>query len=67
MAAPNDFHSPKLPGMGNINWRSFFSALNDIRYRGPVCVEVEDRAFEGSLENRKYSLVIAKRYLEQYL
>ena len=54
MAAPNDFHSPKLPGMGDINWGNFFSALNDIRYTGPVCVEVEDKAFEGSLEDRKY-------------
>ena len=67
MAAPNDFHSPKLPGMGDINWGNFFSALNDIRYTGPVCVEVEDKAFEGSLEDRKYSLAITRRYLDQYL
>ena len=67
MAAPNDFHSPKLPGMGDIDWDRFFSALNDIRYTGPVCVEVEDRAFEGSFENRRYSLELARRYLVQYL
>jgi len=67
MAAPNDFHSPKLPGMGDINWGNFFSALNDIKYNGPVCVEVEDRAYEGSLEDRKNSLIISERYLRQYL
>jgi sugar phosphate isomerase/epimerase len=67
MAIPNDFHSPKIPGHGDINWGRFFSALNDIRYSGPVCVEVEDRAFEGSLEDRKNSLVISRRYLSQYL
>jgi sugar phosphate isomerase/epimerase len=67
MAMPNDFHSPKIPGHGDINWGRFFSALNDIRYDGPVCVEVEDRAFEGSLECRKNALEISKRYLERYL
>jgi sugar phosphate isomerase/epimerase len=67
MGGPNEFHSPKLPGMGDINWGAFFSALNDIRYNGPVCVEVEDRAFEGSLEDRIRSLGISKRFLSQYL
>ena len=67
MATPLEFHSPKLPGLGDIDWGTFISTLNDIRYTGPVCVEVEDKTFEGSLEDRKYSLVLCKRYLEQYL
>lgn len=67
MAAPLEFHSPKLPGLGDIDWGKFISSLNDVRYGGHVCVEVEDKTFEDSLENRKYSLVLAKRYLEQYL
>jgi len=64
MAAPLQFHSPKLPGLGDINWTKFFSALYDIKYDGPVCVEVEDKAFEGSLEARKYSLALCKRFLD---
>jgi sugar phosphate isomerase/epimerase len=64
MAAPLQFHSPKLPGLGDINWTKFFSALYDIKYTGPVCVEVEDKAFEGSLESRKYSLALCKRFLD---
>jgi sugar phosphate isomerase/epimerase len=67
MATPLEFHTPKLPGLGDIRWGAFFSALNDIRYNGPVCVEVEDKAFEGSLEERKYSLQICHRYLSQYI
>jgi sugar phosphate isomerase/epimerase len=67
MAAPLEFHTPKLPGLGDINWWKFISSLNDIRYRGAICVEVEDKAFEGSLEDRKYSLTLCKRYLDQYL
>ncbi len=67
MATPLEFHSPKLPGLGDIDWAGFFSALYDIRYEGPVCVEVEDRAFEGSLEDRKKSLALCKKYLDQFV
>jgi sugar phosphate isomerase/epimerase len=67
MAAPLEFHTPKLPGLGDINWWKFISSLNDIRYKGAICVEVEDKAYEGSLEDRKYSLTLCKRYLDQYL
>ncbi len=67
MAAPLEFHSPKLPGLGDIDWGKFISALNDIKYQGPVCVEVEDKAFENSLEGRKEALLISKRFLSQYL
>jgi sugar phosphate isomerase/epimerase len=67
MAAPLEFHSPKLPGLGDIDWGKFVSALNDIRYKGAVCIEVEDKAFENTLEERKNALVLSKRYLEQFI
>jgi len=67
MATPLEFHSPKLPGLGDIDWGKFISALNDVRYNGPVCVEVEDKAFENSIEDRKEALLISKRFLSQYL
>jgi sugar phosphate isomerase/epimerase len=67
MAYPTQFYTPKLPGLGDIDWSKFFSALYDIKYHGPVCVEVEDKAFEGSLEDRKKSLVLSRRYLDQYI
>jgi sugar phosphate isomerase/epimerase len=60
------WHTPKIPGMGDVQWGPFFSALTDAGYKGPVCIEVEDRAFEGSLEDRKRSLRISKRFLEQF-
>jgi sugar phosphate isomerase/epimerase len=60
------WHTPKLPGLGDVNWSAFFSALTDTGYQGAVCIEVEDRAYEGSLELRKRSLVQSKRYLEQF-
>jgi sugar phosphate isomerase/epimerase len=61
------WHTPKLPGLGDVNWSAFFSALTDTGYQGAVCIEVEDRAFEGSLELRKQSLRQSKRYLEQFM
>lgn len=61
------WHTPKLPGLGDVNWGAFFSALSDTGYRGAVCVEVEDRAYEGSLADRKRSLRQSRRFLEQFI
>lgn len=67
LAHPNEYHTPKLPGMGDVDWGAFFSALTDAGYDGPVCVEVEDRAYEGSLEARKRSLVQSARFLRNFV
>ena len=67
LAHPNEYHTPKLPGMGDVDWGRFFSVLTDVGYRGPVCVEVEDRAYEHSLESRKASLVQSHTYLRNYI
>jgi sugar phosphate isomerase/epimerase len=67
MAHPLEFHTPKLPGLGDVDWGKFISTLTDSGYHGPVCIEVEDRAYEGSLENRKASLIQSGRYLRQYI
>jgi sugar phosphate isomerase/epimerase len=67
LATPNQYHTPKLPGLGEVDWGRFFSALTDAGYRGPVCVEVEDRAYEGSLESRKAALLQSVTYLRQYV
>ena len=66
-AHPNLYHFPKLPGLGDVQWGRFFSVLSDAGYRGSVCVEVEDRAYEGSLEDRQAALVQSHRYLSQFL
>ena len=61
------WHTPKLPGLGDVDWGQFFSALSDTGYAGAVCVEVEDRAYEGSLADRKRSLRQSRKYLEQFI
>ncbi len=61
------WHTPKLPGLGSVDWGKFFSALTDVKYTGAVCIEVEDRAYEDTLADRERSLTQSKRYLEQFM
>ena len=67
LASPNQYHTPKLPGLGDVRWGEFFSVLTDTGYRGPVCVEVEDRAYEHSLETRKSALQQSANYLRNFI
>ena len=67
MAYPLDFMSPKLPGLGDVDWGKYVSALTDIGYDGCTCIEIEDRAFEGSREKVLDSLRLSKRYMEQFV
>ncbi len=66
LAHPLEYHSPKLPGLGDVDWGKFFSILTDTGYDGPVCIEVEDRAYEGSLEMRRASLMQSGQYLSNF-
>jgi sugar phosphate isomerase/epimerase len=67
LATPLEYHLPKLPGLGAIDWGRFFSILGDVGYDGPVCVEVEDRAYEATLESRKTALRQSSRFLRNYI
>lgn len=67
LALPAQYHTPKLPGMGDVDWGRFFSVLTDTGYAGPVCVEVEDRAFEGTLAARRASLRQSCAFLRQFV
>lgn len=67
MAPPLKFMSPKLPGLGDVNWGRYVSALTDIGYNGCTCIEIEDKAFESSREEIENSLKLSKRYLEQFV
>lgn len=64
---PALWHIPKLPGLGGVDFSSFISTLNEIDYKGPACIEVEDRAYESSIEDVKYGIEQSYRYLSQFL
>jgi len=57
LAHPLKYHTPKLPGLGDVDWPAFVSVLKEVGYQGYVCVEVEDRDYEDTLELRRQSLV----------
>ena len=67
MAYPLDYMSPKLPGLGDVDWGRYISALTDIGYDGFACIEVEDKAFEGSKESILKSITLSKRYMDQFV
>ncbi len=67
LAHPLDYHSPKLPGLGEVDWGRFLSVLGDTGYDGPVVVEVEDRAYEANLDARKKALRQSHDYIRQYI
>lgn len=58
------WHDPKIPGLGNIDWTEFCRVLAEVGYEGYTCIEVEDRAFEDSLEGRKQAIREAKRHID---
>lgn len=67
LATPLAWHSPKLPGLGEVDWGAFFALLGEVGYRGPVCVEVEDRTYEHSLAARQAALRQSAVYLRNFV
>ena len=62
-AFPKEWHTPRIPGFGDIDWARFMGALYEIGYDGAVCIEIEDDSFGKSLEGRKKALEVAKNVL----
>jgi sugar phosphate isomerase/epimerase len=58
---------PRLPGLGEVDWRVFFSALYRVGYDYVVSIEHEDRGFEGTDELVKRGFLIARDVLEPYV
>lgn len=67
MAYPLEFMAPKLPGLGDVDWGAYISALKDIGYDEDVCLEIEDRAFENSMADIEKSIILAARYIRQFV
>ena len=67
MANPLQYMSPKLPGLGDVDWGRYVSALTDIKYAGNSVIEVEDKAFEDSLESAKKAVQLSAGYLRNFI
>jgi sugar phosphate isomerase/epimerase len=51
---------PRLPGLGEVRWDRFLSALYAIGYDWVVSIEHEDRRFEGELELVQRGFLLAR-------
>jgi sugar phosphate isomerase/epimerase len=67
MAYPLEYMRPKIPGLGDVDWGAYVSALTDIGFSGCGVIEVEDKAFEGSLEESKRAVAQSAKYLRNFV
>ena len=58
---------PRLPGLGEVPWARFFSALYRVGYDDVVCVEHEDRDFEGTDELIQRGFLLARDNLSAWI
>ena len=65
-AHPLEWHQPRIPGYGEIDWAKFMAVLMETGYDGPMCIEVEDDTFGKSLEGRKRALRTARNHLAPF-
>ena len=67
LAYPLDYMVPKLPGLGDVDWGAFISALTDIGYSGYTAAEIEDKAFETGREGVIRSMELTYRYMRNFV
>ena len=65
-AHPKEYHLPRIPGFGEIDWAKFVGTLLEVGYNGPVCIEVEDDTFGKTLEGRQRALRISRNVLKPF-
>lgn len=58
---------PRMPGLGDVDWALFFSALYQVGYDGPVIIEHEDKVFEGTDDKVKRGFALARDILRPFV
>lgn len=67
MSAGMGWQVPRLPGLGEVRWDRFISALYAVGYDFVLSIEHEDRRFEGTEELVKRGFLLARNVLQPYL
>lgn len=67
LATPLEYMTPKIPGLGNIDWKAFFEKLRSVGYEGNCVLEIEDRDFEGSFEEILKSIELSIEHVQKYV
>jgi sugar phosphate isomerase/epimerase len=60
LATPLEYHSPRLPGRGDVDWKAFLSTLNEVGYDGPLVIEFEDKEYEQSEQDVIRGMLLAR-------
>lgn len=58
---------PRLPGLGEVDWRDFFASLYRAGYDGDIIIEHEDRGFEATIELVQRGFLIARDTLRPWI
>jgi sugar phosphate isomerase/epimerase len=58
---------PRMPGLGDVDWQAFMSAMYRVGYDGDITVEHEDRQFEDTEELIKSGFLIARDVLRPFI
>jgi sugar phosphate isomerase/epimerase len=64
MATPLEYQMPKLPGLGDVDWKAFLQTLQQVNYTGPLVIEFEDKDYESSEEKIIEGLLQTKKYIQ---
>ena len=67
LSAGMGWQVPRLPGLGDVDWRAFMSALHRAGYDGDITIEHEDRGFEGTDELIERGFLLARDVLAPYV
>jgi sugar phosphate isomerase/epimerase len=67
LSAGMGWQIPRMPGLGEVDWRTVFSGLYRAGYDGPIVIEHEDRRFEGTDEAVKRGFLLARDVLRPFV
>jgi len=56
-----------LPGLGDVDWSKFISALYGVGYDFVISIEHEDRAFEKTEDLVKRGFLLSRDVLKPYI
>lgn len=60
-------NAQRLPGYGEVNWAKFVAGLSQVGYDYVLCIEHEDRRFEGTDQLVKEGFLIARNQISVLL
>lgn len=61
------WYVPRLPGLGDVDWQAFISALYAVGYDFVISIEHEDPNWEETEELVKRGFLLAKKYLDPFI